>query len=114
MTGMSNEPEVKILNQGPDRGNLTPRRQGHVGGKPAQAAMPGCTPSFTARACLKEAIGVLWSKRKRSAVKRSASGESVVSDEAQFLSVVRTYWRQDLDNVRYFLPSEICRVPRER
>ena len=28
---MNNEPEVKVLSQGPNRGNLTPRRQGHVG-----------------------------------------------------------------------------------
>jgi hypothetical protein len=44
----------------------------------------------------------------------SAPGESVAGDEALFLLEVRLYWRQDLRDVRYSLPSEICRVPHVR
>ena len=44
------------------------------GGKPGLATTRACTPSFTARACPVEAIGVWWSKRKRSAVKRFCTG----------------------------------------
>ena len=64
---MENEPEVKILSQSPDRGNLTPKRQGYVG---REASSRELYADPHREGGLKEAIGAWWSKRKRSAVKR--------------------------------------------
>src|SRR6266487_213692 len=53
---MSLRPEVKVLYWSPDRGNPTLMRQG--GGSPAAGC--GCCWWVPVRACLEEAVGVLW------------------------------------------------------
>jgi hypothetical protein len=56
--------EVEVLNWGPDRGNPTPKRQGH-GLEFTGRFQCGCLRcGASVRACLKEAIGALWLRTK--------------------------------------------------
>jgi len=67
--------EVEVLTWGPDRGNPTLRRQGRGPGvhRAAFCAAWFGVRGVSVRACLEEAIGVLWSrtrvKRRKAAVR---------------------------------------------
>jgi hypothetical protein len=110
--GMTNRPEVKILTQSPDRGNLIPKRQGHGSGAPDQAEREAW--KSPERGCLMEVIGKQPNRTKVKRRKASCAGEPASSGEAQNLSgvhgVVATRWLRSL----LALPEAFCRVPRKR
>ena len=115
-SGMAARLEVKILTQSPDRGNLTPKRQGRRPGVPGRqggvrAVVPWPTP---ARGRLVEVIGAQPCRAKAKRRKASGTGEPAASGEAQYLSgvpgVVATGWVRNLA----VLPAAFCRVPRKR
>ena len=115
-SGMAARLEVKILTQSPDRGNLTPKRQGRRSGVPGRqggvrAVVPWPTP---ARGRLVEVIGAQPCRAKAKRRKASGTGEPAASGEAQYLSgvpgVVATGWVRNLA----VLPAAFCRAPRKR
>lgn len=99
--------------RGPDGGNPTPRRQGHVW-REAGARWTRRTPFFTARACLVEVVGARHDPNRVKRREASASGRLAASSESPVsvggAGVVATGGRE----VCCLLPSEICRVPRQR
>lgn len=58
-----------------------------------------------ARAGLKEAVGVRRSRAKAKRRKASMTGESALSDKAQFLSVSWAYWRRDRREISVSYPG---------
>ena len=113
-SGMAARSEVKVLTQGPDRGNLTPTRQGHWPGGPGRTRPRKELGLSPARGCAVEVIGVQPCRVKAKRRKALWAGEPASSGEAQFLSgshrVVATGRLQNL----VVLPVAFCRVPRER
>ncbi len=110
--------EAEVLSESPDRGNLTPKRQGFGPGAPGwkvevrtRCAAPRPTP---VRARLVEVIGAQPFRTKVKRRKASWVGKSASSDEAQYLlgphGVLATGWVRNLA----FLPAAFCRVPRKR
>ena len=107
VTGMTMRPEVKILTQGPNGGNLTPKTQVRWGGAlPLTAVRLG-----PVRERVKEAIGATRFRAEAKRREASPEGKSAFSDEAQYpwvrAGVGATRWGRRL----VFLPSEICRDP---
>jgi hypothetical protein len=114
---MTARSEDEVLTQSPDRGNLTPTRQGHGPGAPGREVEVRAvfaqrrTP---ARACLVEVIGARPCRAQAKRRKAPWAGEPASSGEARYLlgahEVVATGWWRNLA----FLPAAFCRVPRER
>lgn len=96
--------------EGPDEGNLTPKRQGHqpraLG--PVSPARVGCP----ARGCLVEVIGARPFRAKAKRRKAYRMGKLAAGSEARSSSVIRcvlaTGWSRSL----LVLPEELCRIPR--
>jgi hypothetical protein len=116
---MDNEPEMKILSQDPDAGNLTPTRQGRCTGAPVRVAQVhqrkhGERARHPVREGLVEAIGAQPFRTQVKRRKAAWVGESAAGDEAQFASgahdVLATGWLR----CSLFLPEEFCWVPCKR
>ena len=113
MTDMNNEPEVKVLTRGPDRGNPTLKRQVPCCGSPrlSRRDANGARP---ARGGAVEVIGVWPFRAKAKRRKACRMDEPASSGEVRSLleseRVLATGWSQS----SLLLLSEICRAPRKR
>ncbi len=118
MTGMTNNPEVKDLPRGPDRGNPTPRRQGHESETAMKAERTeGASRKRSeppARACPEEVVGARSDRTRVKRRKAYTAGKPANGGEALFLSVAVCVVATGRARRLLFLPSEICRAPRER
>lgn len=88
---MTMSPEVKILNQGPHGGNLTPKTQVRWGGALSLTAVR-LGPE---RERVKEAIGAIPFRARAKRREASVEGKSAFSDKAQYPWVRRAYGRRD-------------------
>ena len=112
---MGNRQEVKIQTQGPNGGNLTPKRQGRrPGAYRVHVSRRTVGSCVSARGGLVEVIGACPSRTKVKRRKACAAGEPALSGEARYPPELRMYWRRDVHEVCCHLPGEICRVPRKR
>lgn len=96
--------------EGPDEGNLTPKRQGRqpraLGPvSPARVGRP-------ARGCLVEVIGAKPFRAKAKRRKAYRMGKLAAGSKARYSSAIRcvlaTGWFRSL----LVLPEELCRIPR--